>query len=56
MADATNSFAPIIAGQRTTIQSMLISQDLYGALIIRFVKTGISYQGSIPVEKHACIG
>lgn len=56
MADATNSFAPIIAGQPTTILSIRISPDLYAVLIIRFVKTGIYYRGPIPVEKHECIG
>ena len=56
MADATNNFALIIAGQPTTMQSIQISPDLFGALIIRFVKTEISYRGSIPAEKHECIG
>ena len=56
MADATNNFALIIAGQPTTMQSIQISPDLFGALIIRFVKTGIYYRGSIPAEKHVCIG
>ena len=52
MAGVTNNFAPITAGQLTTIQSMQIFPDLYDESIIRFVKTGTYYRGSTPVGKH----